>query len=151
MEWLFLTCHNYWIVCRLVSDRNDPFLAYSPSFSIEDSSEPFRALLGAMLSVYNNVSVPASVLSADIGHGDDIPKEDEGDGSVTEDCTDDDPGSYVNDSSTSTVTSKVPMTHPRTAASGQAPGFELMVRLIPSHLLSAGSLAQDYFLLPTLS
>ncbi|KIL58963.1 hypothetical protein M378DRAFT_27259 [Amanita muscaria Koide BX008] len=38
MEWLFLTCHNYWIVCRLVRDDVHPFLAYSPMINIEDSS-----------------------------------------------------------------------------------------------------------------
>jgi hypothetical protein len=141
MEWLFLTCHNHWIVCRLVSDHSNPFLAYSPSFSIEDSSEPFRALLGAMLSVYNNVSVPASVLSVDMGYGDDIPEKDEGNGPVTEDGTDDGSGPHVDGSSTSTLTSKVSMTSSRTAAGGQAPGFELMVRPILSHSLSAGSLS----------
>ncbi|KAH9049838.1 hypothetical protein EDB84DRAFT_1555805 [Lactarius hengduanensis] len=51
MEWVFLTCHNYWVVFRLVSNNDDPFLAFSPMCSIEDSSEPFRAFLGAILSV----------------------------------------------------------------------------------------------------
>ncbi|KAM6496456.1 hypothetical protein JOM56_009162 [Amanita muscaria] len=60
MEWLFLTCHNYWIVCRLVRDDDHPFLAYSPMINIEDSSVPFRALLGAILSVVKKVSVQPS-------------------------------------------------------------------------------------------
>ena len=55
MEWLFITCHNYWIVCRLVRDDHHPFLAYSPMISIDDSSVPFRALLGAILSVVKKV------------------------------------------------------------------------------------------------
>lgn len=57
MEWLFITCHNYWIVCRLVRDNHHPFLAYSPMINIDDSSVPFRALFGAMLSVVKNVPV----------------------------------------------------------------------------------------------
>ena len=55
MEWLFITCHNYWIVCRLVRDDYHPFLAYSPMISIDDSSVPFRALLGTILSVVKMV------------------------------------------------------------------------------------------------
>ena len=66
MEWLFLTCHNYWIVCRLVRDDNHPYLAYSPKISVEDSSEPFRAFLGAILSVVKGVPVESSVYSPDI-------------------------------------------------------------------------------------
>jgi hypothetical protein len=57
MEWLFITCHNYWIVCRLVRDDHHPFLAFSPMISIDDSSVPFRALLGAILSVVKKVLV----------------------------------------------------------------------------------------------
>ena len=66
MEWLFLTCHNYWIVCRLVRDNNRPFLAYSPMISIEDSSEPFRALLGAILSVLKGVDIEPSSFNPDM-------------------------------------------------------------------------------------
>ena len=42
MQWLFPTCHNYWIVCHLVRDDNHLYLSYSPEISIEDSSEPFE-------------------------------------------------------------------------------------------------------------
>ena len=63
MEWLFMTCHNHWIVCRLVRDDVRPFLAYSPMISIENSSEPFRALFGAVLSVVKSVSVETSEFS----------------------------------------------------------------------------------------
>lgn len=151
MEWLFLTSHNRWIICRLVSDPDNPFLTYSPSISIEDSSVPFRALLGAMLSVNNNVSVPASILSPGVLVLDDIP-EDQSDGSVTEDNADDGSGSYVNssDSSTSTITSNIPNTR---FNNDQAWGPELMVCPILSRFLSAGSLVHfvDYFLIPTFS
>jgi hypothetical protein len=63
MEWLFLTCHNHWIVCRLVRDDDNPYLAYSPgisAISIQESSEPFRAFLGAILSVVKDVPVESS-------------------------------------------------------------------------------------------
>lgn len=66
MEWLFLSCHNYWIVCRLVNDDDHPYLAYSPEISIKDSSEPFRAFLGAILSVSKGVPVEASAYSSDM-------------------------------------------------------------------------------------
>lgn len=154
MEWLFLTSHNRWIICRLVSHPHNPFLAYSPSISIEDSSIPFRALLGAMLSVNNNVSVPASVLSPGVLVLDDIPEEDQGDGSVTEDGANDGSGSYVNSSDSSTSTITIPSNVPNTRSKdGEARGSELMVRPIHIHFLSAGSLVHfvDYFLLPTFS
>lgn len=61
MEWLFLTCHNYWIVCHLVRDDDHPFLVYSPKISVEDSSEPFRAFLGTILSVTKGVPVESSI------------------------------------------------------------------------------------------
>ena len=33
MEWLFLSCHNYWIVYRFVRDDDHPYLAYSSEIS----------------------------------------------------------------------------------------------------------------------
>ena len=66
MEWLFLTCFNYWIVCRLVRDDDNPYLAYSPWITIEDSSEPFRAFLGAILSVVKDVPVESSAYNPTI-------------------------------------------------------------------------------------
>ncbi|KIL58501.1 hypothetical protein M378DRAFT_170490 [Amanita muscaria Koide BX008] len=66
MEWLFLTCHNYWIVCRLVRDDIHPYLAYSPAICIKDSSEPFRAFLGAILSRVVKVPVEPSAYSPDL-------------------------------------------------------------------------------------
>ena len=71
MEWLFLSCHNYWIVCRLARDADDshPYLAYSPEITIKDSSEPFRAFLGAILSVVKDVPVERSAYSSDVELG----------------------------------------------------------------------------------
>jgi hypothetical protein len=83
MEWLFLSCHNCWIVCRPVKDDDHPFLAYSPITSIEGSSEPFRAFIGAMLSVIKGVPVEPS--SFDPGmEVDSVIEEDEERGSLPE-------------------------------------------------------------------
>ena len=61
-EWLFLTCHNHWIILRLVKGGSKPpFLAFSPLITMEDSSVPFRAFLGAVLSVVKGGVVEASV------------------------------------------------------------------------------------------
>jgi hypothetical protein len=78
MEWLFLTCHNHWIVCRLVRDDDHPFLAYSPKITIENSSEPFRAFLGAILSVTKGVSVESSAFNPEMEFDHTVGEEDEG-------------------------------------------------------------------------
>ena len=65
LEWGFLTCHNFWIVCRLTKDGNTPFLAFAPTISIKDNSEPFRAFICAFLSATGHGPlVPASTLSS---------------------------------------------------------------------------------------
>jgi hypothetical protein len=66
MEWLFFTCHNYWVVYRLVRDDDHPYLAHSSENSIKDSSEPFRAFLGAILSVIKDVPVEPGAYSSDM-------------------------------------------------------------------------------------
>jgi hypothetical protein len=66
MEWLFLTCHNYWIVCRLVRHDDHPFLAYSPRVSIENSSKPFLAFLGCVLSGTQGAAVAPSPFKLDM-------------------------------------------------------------------------------------
>ena len=93
MEWLFITCHNYWIVCRLVRDDHHPFLAYSPMISIEDSSVPFRALLGAILSVVNNVPVEPTQFNPNM-ELDTLVEEPEDEGPLTEDEINDDGSAY---------------------------------------------------------
>jgi hypothetical protein len=92
MEWLFLTCHNYWIVCRLVKDDDRPYLAYSPKISIEDSSEPFRAFLGAILSVVKKVPVESSAYNPDMQL--DTIEEEQDDGPSPEDDIDDSTGAH---------------------------------------------------------
>jgi len=92
MEWLFLSCRNYWIACRLVKDDDHTFLAYSSITSIEDSSEPFRAFLGAILSVIKGVPVEPSTFNADMKL--DTIIEDEDLGPLPEDDTGDSSGVY---------------------------------------------------------
>ena len=79
-----------------------------------------------MLSVYHNITVLATVLS-DNNILEEYPREDQADDTVTEDDTN--AGSYVDDSNTSTSTSKVLMTHSQMGATGS----ELMVYPIASH------------------
>ncbi|KAH9026553.1 hypothetical protein EDB84DRAFT_1670115 [Lactarius hengduanensis] len=123
MEWLFLTSHNNWIVCRLVSNKDNPFLAFSPMFSIEGSSEPFRAFLGAILSVLEGTPVPACEFNPSMVL-DTIPEEGKGG-------------------------SKLPMTRSRAITSRDAAESEsdLMVRPISGHLRSARSLVYSQFTL----
>ncbi|KAH9179320.1 kinase-like domain-containing protein [Lactarius sanguifluus] len=130
MEWLFLTCHNYWIICRLVSDDDNPFLAYSHICSIKDSSEPFRAFLGAILSVQEGASVQASesnpAMVLDI-----IPEEVDSRPS-SEDDTDHGSGEYQGSSATN-IPSSVPMTHSRVTTGRGAAESELMFTLSSPH------------------
>ena len=91
MEWLFLTCHNYWIVCCLVRDDKNPYLAYSPGISIQESSEPFRAFLGAILSVVKDMPIESSAYNTDIQL--DTIEERQDDGPLPEDGIDDGSGS----------------------------------------------------------
>jgi hypothetical protein len=102
---------------------------------MKNSSEPFRAFLGAILSVHKGIPVPASALNTDMGPFITVTEED-GNGHLPEDDTNDGTGPYKY-SSTSTIIPKVPMTCSQTATSGQAPGPGLLVRPIPSGFLSA--------------
>lgn len=124
MEWLFLSCHNYWIVCRLVRDDRHPFLAYSPIISIEDSSEPFRAFLGAVLSVINNASVDPSAFNPDMEL--DTIIEDEDEGPLSEDDIDDGSGAYLGSSSKETSTDP-PVTRGRKRPRDESTESGLMV------------------------
>ena len=104
-EWLFLTCHNYWVVCRLVKDDNHPFLAYSSMISIKDSSQPFRSFLGAILSVTEGVSVDPSTFDPDM-ELDTIIEEDEDPSSPPEDDVSDGTGGYQGSSSQAATTER---------------------------------------------
>ena len=78
-------------------DDNHPYLAYSPEFTIKDSSEPFRAFLGAILSVVRDVPVEGSTYSSDMEL--DAIEEEEDDGPLPEDDIDNDSGAYQGSSS----------------------------------------------------
>lgn len=123
IQWLFLTCHNHWVICRLVqkAGRNDPFLAYSASFSIENSSLPFRAFLGAILSTVRRLPVESSIHNPNMKL-DQILEDVEG-GPLPEDDIEDSSGGYRG--SSRTAPSKVPNTRARAAASRQV--AELMI------------------------
>jgi hypothetical protein len=148
MEWMFLSCHNYWIVCRLVRrDDGELFLAYSPCSSIENSSEQFRAFLGAVFSVQNAVPVETSafdpeIILDNISEGMDyahFPEEDIVGSSGACGPTD--------------VPSMVPTIPSRTITSGHAEEpAGLMVRPISGHFLInwLTRLLADYFFLSAL-
>jgi hypothetical protein len=134
MEWLFLSCHNYWIVCRLVRDGDHPYLAYSPKTSIKDSSEPFRAFLGAILSVIKDVPVEPSAYSSDM-ELDSVEEEDDDDDPLPD--IDDNSGEYRN-SSDGRTTNKL-ATRSRVHDEYENTGSELIVRpLLCGYLLSLG-------------
>jgi hypothetical protein len=125
MEWLFLTCHNYWIVFRLVSDNDHPHLVYSPEISIENSSAPFRAFIGAILSVVKGVAVQSSAYSSDMEF-DTINGEEVEDGSTPKDAISHDAGTCQR----STGSTNRPATHSCVYDGSESNKFELNVRQI---------------------
>ena len=139
MEWLFLTCHNYWIVCRLVKDDEHPFLAYSPKISIEDSSVPFRAFLSAILSAFEGDAVEPSIFNPNMLLDTIAEDEDEDEGPLREDDIDDGSGAYTGSSSTGTA--DPPVTRGRENAQ-----FGLMV--CPPYSLNVMWLTHSLRLLP---
>jgi hypothetical protein len=110
IQWLFFSCHNYWIVCRFVRDDHHPYLVYSPKITIKDSSEPFRAFLGAILSVVKEVSVKRSAYNFNMEL--DIIEEGEDDSPSPEEDVDDDSGAYWG-SSGGRATTSYPATRSR--------------------------------------
>ena len=135
MEWLFFSCHNYWIVCRLVRDDDHPYLAYSPEITIKDSSEPFRAFLGAILSVVKDVPVERSAYRSDM-ELDIIEEDEEDDGPLNEDDNDDDSGAYQGSSGGRATTS-----HPATRSrKDENTESELIVRPLLGRYLLLGLL-----------
>ncbi|KAN0102364.1 hypothetical protein V8E52_012018 [Russula decolorans] len=125
MEWLFVTCHNYWIVCRLVRDDDRPFLAYSPKISIQDSSEPFRAFLGAILSVLNGAYIEPSIFNPDIQLNSTI-IEDTDEGHLPEDDIEEHSGAYPGRPSKGSGTES-PMTRYRARAAHDNAKLRLMI------------------------
>lgn len=100
--------------------------------SIEDSSEPFRAFLGALLSVLEDVPVDPSIFNPAMKP--DVILEEVDYGPLPEDDIDDGSGAYRGSSNT-TISSKRPATRGHEAAESG-----LMVRPIPGRCLSLDSL-----------
>jgi hypothetical protein len=94
-------------VCRLVRDDDHPYLVYSPIISIEDSSEPFQAFLGAILSVIKDVPIESSAYNPDIQL--DTIEEEQGRGTEPENDIDDGSGAYRGSSGVGAATGS-PMT-----------------------------------------
>ncbi|KAH9015000.1 hypothetical protein EDB84DRAFT_1277475, partial [Lactarius hengduanensis] len=138
VEWLFLTCHNHWIVCHLVKGikKKEPFLAYSLSCSIKNNSEPFQAFLGAILSTLNGVPVQPSIHNTQTRLVQ-IPEDREG-GPLPEDGVGDSSGAYQGSSRTEGQLFHqggqlpIPMQVLITLSSSQFPeSFQLWIHLHP--------------------
>jgi hypothetical protein len=148
MEWLFLTCHNYWIVCRLVRDDHDPFLAFSSMISIEDSSKPFRVLLGAILSVVKTVPVEPSFFNREMEL--DIILEEQDEGPLPEDDIDD--GSAYSPSSEEEMANDPPNTRNRHRAGQKKAESGLMVcPCLLSPVIFLAHLLLDHLVFPKLA
>ncbi|KAH9175245.1 hypothetical protein EDB89DRAFT_1903808 [Lactarius sanguifluus] len=120
IEWLFLTCHNSWIVCCLVSDNDNPFLAFSRIFSIEGSS----TVSGISWCHFAGEFHPPVAL-------DTIPEEGEGGSSSSPEDVDGS-GEYRG-RSTANISSTRPITRSRAATSHDAAESELMFTLSSPH------------------
>jgi hypothetical protein len=118
-----------------VRDDDNPYLAYSPMISIQESSEPFRAFLGAILSVAKDVSVESSAYDPDIKL--DTIKEDEDPGPLLEDDDEDESGDYQGSSGSGAGTP--PMTRSRDRNSRGNTESELLVHTFLGQYRSLGS------------
>ena len=146
MEWLFLTCHNYWIVCRLVRDDHDPFLAYSSMISIDDSSVPFRALLGAILSVVKKVPVEPSEFDPDMELDTIVEEQDEGP------LAEDDIDEGYSTSSGEEIVNNPPNTRSRHRTGQRKAKSGLMVcPCLPSPVICLAHLLLDHLVFPKLA
>ena len=151
MEWLFITCHNYWIVCHLVRDGHHPFLAYSPMISICDSSVPFWALLGAILSVVKKVPVEPTEFNPNMEL--DILLEEEDEGPLPEDDIDDG-SAYSASSGGEEIENNPPNTCNRHRTSQREAKSELMVcpcLLSMSPVICLAPLFLDHLVFPKFS
>ena len=147
-EWLFLSCHNYWIVFRLVKERSEPaFLAFSPLITMNDSSVPFRAFLGAILSVSRKITVQASAFD----DSQILETIDEGEAEEKSSSTYDGSGEYRSRPGQGPIGSG-PITHRR--AQGPSNEAALMVRPCFALFISTGHLtfiSIDFVVFPTVS
>jgi hypothetical protein len=120
-----------------VRDDDNPYLAYSPGISIEDSSEPFRAFLGAILSVVKGVPVESSAYNPNIQL--DTIGEEQGDGPLPESDIDGGKGEYQGSSGRGADTGS-PMTRSRARNSRGNTESELLVHTFLGRYRPLGSL-----------
>jgi hypothetical protein len=126
-----------------VKDDNYPFLAYSPKISIQNSSEPFRAFLGAIFSVVEGVSVDPSEFNPDMALDTIIEEEDEEDVCMEDDKNDgsgmeDDDSKYVPSSSEGTDTDQL----------SSHDGGLMVCSWLPIAVDQLTHLLSDYFVFP---
>ncbi|KAH9051443.1 hypothetical protein EDB87DRAFT_1547880, partial [Lactarius vividus] len=136
----------------LISHKDNPFLAFSPMFNIEGSSQPFQVFLGTIFSVLKGTPIQASKFNPPLVL-DTILKEGGG-GSSSEDDNDDASGEYQG-SSTTNISSKLLMTCSRMTTSRDAVESNLMFTLSSPHYpksfqvwVHLHSLPNNMFVLP---
>jgi hypothetical protein len=112
-----------------VRDDDNPYLAYSPGISIQESSEPFRAFLGAILSVVKDVPVESSAYNPNIELD-----------TIEEEQDDIDDGSEYQDSSGSGADTGSPMNRSRDRNSLGNTESDLLVHTFLGRYRSLGSL-----------
>ena len=134
MEWLFLTCHNFWIVCRLVRDDDHPFLAYSPKISIKDSSEPFRAFLGAIIPALKGAHIEPSTFNSNMQLDTIIEEKEKDDGPLPEDDIEGNSGAYPG-SSIKGGRTEPPVTSSLAGRDNAEPGLMACPLFVGSYLL----------------
>ena len=117
-----------------MKDDNHPYLAYSPEITVKDSSEPFRAFLGAILSVVKDVPVERSAFNSDM-ELDILEEEEEEDGPLPENDIDDDSGVYQGSSGGRATTSR-PATRSRAHNEHENTESGLIVRPFRGRYLS---------------
>lgn len=110
-------------------DDDNPYLAYSPGISIQESSEPFRAFLGAILSVVKDVPVESSAYNPNIELD-----------TIEEEQDDIDDGSEYQDSSGSGADTGSSMTRSRDRNSRGNTESDLFVHTFLGRYRSLGSL-----------
>jgi len=117
-------------VFRLAKVNNERVLVYSPVLDIDHSSIPFRALLGAVLSVIEGFTVDATTFPTDAVLNT-LPEEDDAEDPPDDD--DDDESSEYKPSASGITFYDGPLT----PSQSKATGYTLMVRFLsflhPAH------------------
>ena len=117
-----------------MKDDKHPYLAYSPGISIQESSEPFRAFLGAILSTFKDKPVESSAYN--LNDRLDTIEEEQDDGPLPEDDIDGS-GEYAGSSTGGTDTGP-PTTRSRDRNSHGNTESELLVHTFLGRYQSLG-------------